>query len=99
MNFRATIFLIFLLIILVMIITVPNIEDINEWLTKEHNMKVLDKSYGIYEYKNKKIQDMVTVQKGYGLFMTVEKEFQYENGESFTIKGIGILDNIYTTQE
>ncbi|NBI06305.1 hypothetical protein [Senegalia massiliensis] len=99
MNFRATIFLIFLLIILVMIITVPNSEDINEWLTKEHNMKVLDKPYGIYEYKNEKIQDMVTIIKGYGVFMTLEKEFEYENGKSFTIKGIGMFDNIYTTQE
>lgn len=104
MSRRTKAFVLFLFITFILIITNPNDEDVYNWLSNDYNIESKDYSkdiknpdyrHGLFEKNGTKIQDISSHLRDFGVFMSVEKEFKYENGEVFTIRGLGILSKLF----
>lgn len=109
MKKNTKIIIILLLIIFVVLNkNVPSEEDLYVWLSREYGIRAIDYSMdieepdyrrGMYELDGDKIQEMSSHIKTVGLFMTVEKNFRYDDGTELTIRRLGILNRFYPVKD
>lgn len=99
---RAVILL--LLVSSILILTKPDNDDIYNWLEDEQGITQKDDSReaisaGFFKKEGKQIQEMFSHYRSAGLFVSEEKVFYYETGESFTIRVIGIAGQLIPMED
>ena len=88
--------------------TMPSDEDAYIWLSQKYGINSKDYSKdienpdyrtGLYELNGTKIQEMSASTTTVGIFMTVEKNFTYDDGRSLTIRGLGIFNTFFPMED
>ena len=85
-------------------ITTPTEADVYDWLESEHGITQKDETRqaigaGHFKMKDTRIQEMSSHYRHAPFFSSTEKDFYYENGESFTIRLLGIANQLVPMED
>ena len=98
---KKRIFIIFLFIIIVALaLSVPSRDDFNKWMSQNYNIeRSFENRHEIWEKNGDVVFYVSSHQIELGVFMTIEKKFQYENGDEFTIRALGIFNSFFPMED